>query len=413
SFAQFEREVTAERIRDKIAASKRKGLWMGGLVPIGYDADGRTLRINEAEARTVRTLYDLYEDHGVIRLAKEHADRLRLRTKLRAAADGAESGGVPFTRGHIHQILTNPLYAGRIRHRGVVHDGQHPALIDPDRWNRVQAMLQDGAAKVRRAKTGTTRSLLCGKLFDETGDRLTPSHTKTRTGKRLRYYVSHRLIAKSGEDRDGWRLPAPELEEQIAGLVRIGFSKPSFVSLLMPDASASQTGAAKATLADWLERDKIKHILQLIDTITISPGRLECSLNASALGRVLHVEAVQLNEDALLFSSLFQLRKRGVETKLIFADLPTGQDPKLIANIAKAHAWFELIKSGQTLDQVAASEQTSKRRIQQMIELAFLAPDIIRDVLDGKQPIGFTSQWAKNHSIPGNWDDQRKLFTTL
>ena len=100
-------------------------------------------------------------------------------------------------------------------------------------------------------------------------------------------------------------------------------------------------------------------------------------------------------------------------TKLIFADQPTGQDPKLIVNIAKAHAWFEQIKTGQTFDQVAKSEQTSKRRIQQMIELAFLAPDIIRDVLDGKQPLGFTSHWAKTHSIPSNWVDQRKLLKTL
>jgi site-specific DNA recombinase len=150
SFAQFEREVTAERIRDKIAASKRKGLWMGGKVPLGYDPDGRTLKVNETEAKTIRRLYDLYEELGTVRQVKEEADRLGLRSRTRAAADGTLSGGGAFDRGHIHHILTNPIYAGRIRHRRQVYAGQHPAIIDPDRWDAIQQRLQDGAARSRR-----------------------------------------------------------------------------------------------------------------------------------------------------------------------------------------------------------------------------------------------------------------------
>ncbi|WP_375267110.1 recombinase family protein, partial [Planktotalea sp.] len=169
SFAQFEREVTAERIRDKIAASKRRGLWMGGLVPLGYDADGRTLKINEAEAATVRRLYDLYQEHGAVRKVKTAADELGLRSKQRCKASGKRTGGVPFDRGHIHQILTNPLYAGRIKHKTLVHEGQHEAIITPERWDRIQTMLQDGASKNRARKTAKQSSLLCGKIYDETG----------------------------------------------------------------------------------------------------------------------------------------------------------------------------------------------------------------------------------------------------
>ena len=128
SFAQFEREVTAERIRDKVAASKRKGLWMGGRVPLGYEKDERTLRINEAEAETVRTLYALYRQHGTLRQVKAEADRLRLRTKQRFTADGTRTGGLPFRRGHLHCLLTNPLYAGRIRAPEACLRG--PASID-------------------------------------------------------------------------------------------------------------------------------------------------------------------------------------------------------------------------------------------------------------------------------------------
>ena len=213
SFAQFEREVTAERIRDKIAASKKKGLWMGGNVPLGNDPDGRTLKINAPEADTVRTLYNLYEQLGTIREVKSEAGRLELRSRRRELADGTLRGGGAFDRGHIHHILTNPIYAGRIRHRGKVYDGQHPAIIDPDRWGRIQELLKDGATKQRQRSTARSRSLLCGKLFDETGDRLTPTHAKTKKGTRLRYYISHRLVAKSGEPHPGaWRLSAEELE---------------------------------------------------------------------------------------------------------------------------------------------------------------------------------------------------------
>ena len=223
SFAQFEREVTAERIRDKVAASKRKGLWMGGRVPLGYEKDERTLRINEAEAETVRTLYALYRKHGTLRQVKAEADRLRLRTKQRFAADGTRTGGLPFRRGHLHCLLTNPLYAGRIRHQRRVYEGQHPSIIAPELWDAVQAQLQAGAAKPRRRTTKgcVDRSPLAGKLFDETGDRLTPSHTKKKTGQRLRYYVSRRLIQHSGQkDLSGWRLPAPMLEQTVVHLIR-------------------------------------------------------------------------------------------------------------------------------------------------------------------------------------------------
>ena len=152
SFAQFEREVTAERIRDKIAASKRKGLWMGGNVPLGYDADGRSLKINESEAKTVRALYDLYREHGTIRLVKEATGNLGFRTKRRVAPDGKVSGDQSFDRGHIYQILTNLIYAGRIRHKAQVHDGQHDAIIPPEDWDALQARMQGHAARKRKGQ---------------------------------------------------------------------------------------------------------------------------------------------------------------------------------------------------------------------------------------------------------------------
>ena len=413
SFAQFEREVTAERIRDKIAASKRKGLWMGGYVPLGYDADGRTLRVNAEEANSVRTLYDLYRDYGTIRQVKEAAAVLGLRSKRRSSEDGRMRGGNPFDRGHIHHILTNPLYAGKIRHKGKVHEGQHPAIIGPDLWDAVQEQLKAEAQTPRARKTSATRSLLCGKLFDETGDRLTPSHSRSRSGARLRYYISHRLAARSGEAGvTGWRLPAEELEARVETIIRGLLSDATLAGRLVAAPGTEEIARLRSVLEVLADAGKAG-LLQLVGRIDIAPGNLMLTLDAPALAVHLVVDADRLDPAALARSVPFQLRKRGVETKLVLVDIPAGRDDTLIRNIARAHLWFDGIKAGRSFDDIAAAEGISKRRIQQMIDLAFLAPDIIRDVLDGKQPVGFTSDWCKTHALASEWDAQRRMVAAL
>ena len=294
SFAQFEREVTAERIRDKVAASKRKGLWMGGRVPLGYEKDGRTLRINEAEAETVRTLYALYRKHETLRQVKAEADRLRLRTKQRFTADGTRTGGLPFRRGHLHCLLTNPLYAGRIRHQRRVYEGQHPSIIAPELWDAVQTQLQAGAAKPRRRTTKgrAARSPLAGKLFDETGDRLTPSHTK-KNGHRLRYYVSRRLIQHSGQkDLSGWRLPAPMLEQTVVHLIRQHVDATTFSASLIHTPTMQELASVRRFL-DGLcsgsnnDSASAAPLLRLIRRVDISPGSVSILLDRNAFAACL------------------------------------------------------------------------------------------------------------------------------
>ncbi|APE44410.1 resolvase [Sulfitobacter alexandrii] len=414
SFAQFEREVTAERIRDKIAASKRKGLWMGGQVPLGYDADGRTLKIRDDEAQIIRTLYDLYEVHGTVLAVKTDAEKLGLRTRKRVAADGTVSGGGAFDRGHIHHILTNPIYAGRIRHKDKVHEGQHDPIIDPERWDRVQHVLQQGAAKSRGHKTAKRRSHLCGKLFDETGDRLTPSHAKTRKGVRLRYYVSHRLVARSGDGhQDGWRLPAEELEGRVADVLRLTMSEQRFAADLLRAATADQVRRVDAALSGALETVSEPQLLKLVERVVVSPGEMLVQISPDEIASCIGSETDNVDPDCLSIRVTFQLRKRGVETKIILADQSGSRDVVLIRNVVRAHAWYERIKSGETFAAIAKTDGTSKRRIQQMIGLAFLAPDIVRDVLDGRQPIGFTSDWYLRHDLPMAWEEQRALLATL
>ena len=198
SFAQFEREVTGERIRDKIAASKRKGMWMGGVVPLGYDVIDRKLVINEAEAETVRTLFRLYQQHASVRAVKEEADCRGLRAKLRRPNNGRRHGGAPFTRGHIYKLLSNPIYVGEIVHKGERNAGQHEAIIDRETWDAVHEQLVRNAVVRQRHSNAKAPSLLAGLIFDQAGDRMVPSHA-SKAGRRYRYYVSNPASQEGGK----------------------------------------------------------------------------------------------------------------------------------------------------------------------------------------------------------------------
>ena len=294
---------------------------MGGNVPLGYEASGRSLRINPEEAKTIRTLYDLYEKHGNLREVREQAERQQLRSKSRIQPGGKISGGNLLRRGHIYHLLTNPIYAGRIRHKGKVHEGQHQPIIAPERFDDIQSQLQQNAARQRSKALAKRKSLLCGKLYDETGDRLSPSHSKTRKGTRLRYYISHSLIVETGANHPGaWRLPAPELEKQIAACVLKTIRQPRFISSAFAEADTAVLSHAISALREMKNDSKTKELLSLVQRIDIAPGKLTIALDAVALAGRLNVQPDIINPKALVTSHPFQLRKRGVETKIIMAD---------------------------------------------------------------------------------------------
>jgi DNA invertase Pin-like site-specific DNA recombinase len=410
SFAQFEREVTAERIRDKIAASKRKGLWMGGNVPLGYAADGRTLKIDEDEAVTIRTLFDLYLEHGLIRIVKDRAEDLGLRSRRRERGAGRVSGGKPFDRGHIHHILSNPIYAGRIRHKGQVYEGQHPAIIDPAIWEQVQQMLIGGASKARGSKRKATRSYLAGKLFDETGDRLTPSHSR-KNGKRLRYYISHRLVKdRSRKHPDAWRLPAEQLEGLIADLIRMHLQRHDIATRLVRDLAASEVAAKTAGLHAF---QKTRPLLSLVERADLKPGTLTIRLSQDGIAQTLESDADRINTEELSLKAPFRMRRRGVELKLYLGEAPPEVDKTLVQNIVKAQRWLAIIIDGETFSEIAQAEGASKRRVQDVVDLALLAPDILDAIAIGEHPAGLTSDYLIKSGVPASWSDQRDQFAKL
>jgi DNA invertase Pin-like site-specific DNA recombinase len=219
SFAQFEREVTGERIHDKIAASKRKGMWMGGLVPLGYEVRDRQLSVVESEAATVRHIFQCYCELGSVRLLKDDLDRDGFRSKLRIAGNGSRSGEKSFARGALYTLLRNPIYVGEVRHKGARYPGQHQSIVESSVWDKTQELLLAHTVRSDGKPSESMPSPLIGKLFDDQGERLTPSHA-VKGNRRYRYYVSRSLMKgtarKSGQ---GWRVPALEIERNMAAAI--------------------------------------------------------------------------------------------------------------------------------------------------------------------------------------------------
>jgi site-specific DNA recombinase len=198
SFAQFERELTGERIRDKVAASKKKGMWMGGVVPLGYDCADHRLIINQPEAESVREIFRQYLRLGCVKKLKDHLERKQIRSKTRTSSAGRTSGGTPFSRGALYHLLNNRVYIGEIVHQSQSYLGQHEAIVPKKVWDQVAARLEANNQARRTRKSTSTPSLLSGIVFDTKGVRLTPTHA-VKNGKRYRYYTSQAAIQGNGE----------------------------------------------------------------------------------------------------------------------------------------------------------------------------------------------------------------------
>jgi DNA invertase Pin-like site-specific DNA recombinase len=427
SFAQFEREVTAERIRDKIAASKKKGMWMGGTVPLGYDVENKQLIINEEEACTVRRLFDLYLEIGSVRRLKEQADRLGIVTKIRKQRNGRLVGGTPFSRGHLYRVLSNPIYIGRISHRDITWPGQHHAIVDQDLWDAVQDRMADNAVSRTSPTNVRSRSLLAGLILDETGDRLSPSHA-IKNGKHYRYYISHRLKGTTRSEGEGWRLPAEGLECTVCNALAalLADEKRLIDALELRDRSPHlqqrilrHADQLAGQLAGSRFDQKEKLIKGIISRIRIEPGWLTMDVNRSGLYNILagtdasppHSSSVH---DDLRIDVPFEIKRRGVEAKLI---LTRGRERKpdetLVMLVGKAHRWMNQLteEAGLSIAALAVRETADRSNLGRILPLAFLAPEIIEAIVAGTHPADLTaSQLRRMGQLPLEWSAQRSLL---
>ena len=423
SFAQFEREVTGERIRDKIAASKKKGLWMGGLVPLGYDLKNRTLVINEPEAETVRTLFRLYRERETVRRLKEEADRRGLVTKRRAT--GAITGGESFTRGHLYQLLSNPLYAGDVRHKEATYPGQHPAIVDRETFAAVQQRLVQNATNRPSPTNAKLPSLLTGLVYDETGDLLCPTHANKK-GTRYRYYISKRLMHPSDPSSGGWRLPAKELEgvvlRGIVGLLKDDLRLSE--ALQMKDTSADRSHEvmkqAAALAGDLLQGSPQRQrqlLAGLLSCLVLQAAAISVEIRLASLLDLLDPQSSCLElgaNGALNFLIPIELKRRGVESKLVMqvrSGSPTPRDAKLVCRLADAHRWIDDLGQGRavSLRHLARQYNRDVGEVSRTLPIAFLAPDIVAAILHGRQAIELTPrQLLRIGTMPHRWDDQRR-----
>jgi site-specific DNA recombinase len=423
SFAQFEREVTGERIRDKVAASKKKGMWMGGLVPLGYDVRDRDLVINPAEAETVRTLFRLYRELGTVKRLKKAADRLGLVTKRRSHSSGRITGGGPFTRGHLYHLLSSQVYVGEVIHKATSYPGRHDAIIDREMFDAIQRQLTDNASPRRSATNAKAPSLLTGLVHDETGDRLCPTHANKK-GRRYRYYISKRLMHPSGSTVAGWRLPAKELEGAMLQIFQ-DFLKDEIriieaLNLIdtSPDTLRRIIAHARAVADEFKDApfERQRQLLSaLVLRITIQTDSIRIQIRRSGLAGILAVparEPADGPEEQFGFIVPIQLRRRGVGTKLVIQtprDRSSPADTKLVSLLANAHRWVDDLAKGRAVSVRDLAQQNGRdpSEVSRILPLAFLAPDIVDAILDGRQPVDLTPHQLKRLVLPLRWHDQR------
>jgi site-specific DNA recombinase len=412
SFAQFEREVAGERIRDKFAASRRKGMWMGGNVPLGYDVAGRRLVVNEAEAKTVKLIFERYLELGCVRVLRADLDRSDIRSKRRVAETGRMIGGGAFSRGALYYLLRNRVYRGEAVHKGVAHPGEHEAIIDEDLWQAVQAKLSAQAAKQGRGRA-ESGALLMGLVFDDRGNRMSPSHT-TRKGGRYRYYVSQAVLqGRKKEAGSIARIGADELEERVVEALRGAF----------PDEDRGANGTAIPRVAskeqvpsrhpggpyDQSTRDLVRvHVERVIlhamevEIVLQAHDIASASLGADGVGsRVLRVP----------FAAR---RPRDRKEIIVPGDVgtpPRRLDRSLVLAVARGRTWASALRRGEYADtaEIASTCDLSEAYVRRILRLAFLAPDIVESIAEGRQPRGLTFQRLLG-PVPFAWAEQRRRF---
>lgn len=441
SFAQFEREVTAERIRDKIAASKKKGMWMGGTVPLGYRHENRKLIVDEQEAEIVRFIFDTYLALGSIRGVVAAANAGRFRPRLEKAigypeqlvedhdrpADGASACSFrKFSRGQISWILSNPLYIGKVRHRDNVYDGSHQAIIDIATFERARDCLRKGAPP-RRSPTNTSGAhLLQGRVFDRNGDVLRSTHAKTR-GVRYRYYVSKDALERPGGDGDIWRLPALQLERLVERELRRFLDDgkrlgDALANCLAADQMAQIPGKGRA-LGDAYDEatpdTRRVMIGALVERIDLRPGKLIATISQKGLLRELGFEVGSGPSEAQASSPVtvecpMSLRRRGIETRIVVADARSSDrqpDPNLVSAVAVANDYLRKLTSGsdQSLSVVAAANGVDRSDFARVLRIAFLSPRLVDSILSGAQPVELTARaLMRLAELPLSWREQEQ-----
>ncbi len=425
SFAQFEREIAGERIRDKIAASKKKGMWMGGNVPLGYDVKERKLTVNETEALTVRLIFRRYAELGSVLLLRAELDRLGIVSKRREGAGGRLAGGQHFSRGALYLMLQNRLCRGEVAHKDNIYPGQHEAILDPELWQIVQNKLAVHRQERSLAVGAEAPSLLAGLIVDADGNRMTPTHA-TKKAKRYRYYVSASLLAGDRpQAQKGMRVPAGDIEALVLDRLRALFSSRIEVS----DALASlqlEAHTLDAVLRSalklsqrWLAMPPVEMkglVRDIVERMIIAANRIDIRLNRAKIAAALEAgEASQWPElDPVVLSIEAKLRHAGKGKRLVIENGAEAEvNPGLVELIKEAFTQIQLLSgSDDSIEAMSGRLGMNKCRLTSLIRLSHLAPEIVGALLAGRHPIELTPirllRLSKN--LPHDRKEQRRFL---
>jgi len=436
SFAQFEREVTGERIRDKIAASKKKGMWMGGPVPLGYDLEARKLIPHPTEAELVRGVFALYLKLGCVLKLLAQLNRENIKTKTWVTKKGIRLGGVSFARGHLYYLLRNRLYIGEIRHRERWYPGAHPGIVPRELWDKVQVQLDNNLRAQRKRAREQSSSLLTGLIEDGKGNRFTPSFTIKR-GRRYRYYVSQTVIQNPASQQTGpTRLPAHELEsrvrERLQAFLRSDaqvFDELSAIAESPAVLHQLVAGAKKlAARLSSLPADDLRDLLAcILQRVIVQENNIQVMIRKSELRELLE------HGDQIVAASLVGLRKPIESTELLCLAIEAKRKryggeihivvpqsssapvrhPRsaLIKAVARGHAWYTKVLEGKVSDMKSLARETglTPHYVRNVFACAFLAPDLVEAILEGRQPLMLKFEHLYKH-IPLSWAEQREQF---
>jgi DNA invertase Pin-like site-specific DNA recombinase len=393
SFAQFEREVTSERIRDKIAASKRKGLWVGGPLPLGYHMKEDKIAVIEDEAERVRLIYLRYlELGGVNALVRDLRER-NIRSKTRRLATGATRGGVLFGRGSLFYLLRNRFYVGEVKYKDEILPGEQPAIMDRALFDAVQQKLTEQWT-TRSTKRNASDHLLTGLLFDDAGHRMVPTHA-TKAGARYRYYVS--LPHLHGESKTASvgsvsRVPATDIEDTIVD----SLNKHLIVQKKRANSNITRV-------------DDRKMLLEQVARVDVHEDRLSIRLKSAD-----DKETSDAADDHLLSIPWQKPPSRKARQILVPHGIPKNEvrstkierRARVVSAIARGRRWLDEIVSGSVTDvqQIAARQKCSVRQVNMTISLAFLAPDLVRAAVEGRLPRGIGVERLRD--APAQWSRQ-------
>ena len=430
SFAQFEREVTSERIRDKIAASKKKGMWMGGTVPFGYDLQDHKLVVNTGEAETIRHIFRRYLEIGSVRTLKEQLDIDGVTSKRRTSLSGKQSGGKSMSRGALYSLLQNRLYIGEITHKGESYPGRHDAIVDRQLWEQIQTKIAENRVKQTSGARSSEPSLLAGLMFDMEGQRMSPTHAN-KNGRRYRYYISQKLAGQNRKaNPNGLRLPAEGIERLISNRLMDFMSSGSDVvdAINLRDSGAleiRQIIREAANLAkDWPDKpssQKRSIYLALIQRIDIKKGRIKIHLSTSRLHKLLldglencpAAKKSPANGETLTLTVDFDLKRSysGAHLLIDSQDANGGPvpDAKLIRLVARGHLLMQKYMNAgwMSINDLAKAEGLSRPYVSSLLRLAFLSPEITTAILNGAQPRGLTSTTIMQEAdFPCEWQAQ-------